>query len=896
MYLFWMLLTRFLLKNGVKLDSSLEGKISKHENAWYYVSSKNADIYSLENTMNSIKSEYDLILPIHNNLMSIFLSHDSAEQLNNNGYWVKKIPSKDKIVHVGKGNTYIALTSNNCSTPGKVLSKSHYTSIFQYDGNIEMIEKSKCIRSFSSFSQIPQFHTRFHRGMIFNNYNDFGFETELPFSSNSKLFSKSYRGSGQTIAIVDKGIDKDSLFFKTQKELPKIRKIFTFGDEKDSTDGHGTFIAGVAAGKNECSDKMSLYNGIASDAQLIIVDIHHKKNDNYSWPHDFQDLFEKPNQLGATVHLNTWTTDDPLISSLIDLYAYIYSNMTIIFSAENGINQYIAKPADSKNVLSVGETTGNPIIKYLNDTTGPIVVHAKTTGHYIYGYLDPIGVSLYSMEYLSTNNNDTNSVYQNFEFRDINNVLIGDKEGQIGTILSDDDDPLDYINSSAILVFTSDPIKTKMNIPIIHLPYDRRDLFFDGSTVSIYPSNHFSDSDTIPHMTIMNNSYKTETLFQIKPDIVAPGGPMLGPRSGNHKCNMSSLTIKHGASVSAALVAGSAAIIQQYYKKNYNISACSSLTRATIIHFSRDLIGVPTPSNRRGWGTPQVDDILDQFYYVDNNQIFRESKHVYTIDITSTGIIKATLVWNDYPRDPMSVVPLTQPLYLTMSKESTKNHHVFSNVEFESSTDCFNTVHSIEVPVSFNEKIMINVFSKRFELFNSVNYSLVISGQYSQITKTESSKGSQCPRNCEGERGSVCKNFQCECPTNRGGEFCNFKVEKATIGDPVLAERIEKKQWKFYKVYPEEWQNGSRLIINTEHMDKNNFKMFVNVGKPPSWNEHLCSRYNCPWGYVKTKTLSLKYDEWDFVTKENQFYFGIVCINEFPSDFEINFIHRTDKN
>jgi subtilisin family serine protease len=103
----------------------------------------------------------------------------------------------------------------------------------------------------------------------------------------------SLRGSGIIVGIIDTGIDADHPDFRTQNDKTRIKYAwnqwnsdapspsgFSYGAEYTEsminagqfdltdTDGHGTHMAGVAAGNGRAN---SAYSGVAPDADLVIV-------------------------------------------------------------------------------------------------------------------------------------------------------------------------------------------------------------------------------------------------------------------------------------------------------------------------------------------------------------------------------------------------------------------------------------------------------------------------------------------------------------------------------------------------------------------------------------------------------------------------------------------------
>lgn len=77
------------------------------------------------------------------------------------------------------------------------------------------------------------------------------------------MWDNEYNGSGIKIAILDTGIDKTHPMLQGKVIL---EKVFTGENHAYDIKGHGTHVAGIAAGRKVSSDS---YNGVAPDALLI---------------------------------------------------------------------------------------------------------------------------------------------------------------------------------------------------------------------------------------------------------------------------------------------------------------------------------------------------------------------------------------------------------------------------------------------------------------------------------------------------------------------------------------------------------------------------------------------------------------------------------------------------
>ena len=890
MIIFLLIFEKIFLNKGLIIDLKSHKKVSKHPNAWYYIYCENISLIS-----QYINFSTEFFLPMTSNLFSISLNHNEALKLfNNEKIWIKKISSKEKIKN-SLNNFYSAIISNNCSIPGKIISKSNNYIVFYYDGPILKLSKIKCIRLINPYSNGVRFHTRFHRSITHNISNSLKYSSTSNFNSFSNLHILGYNGTGQCISIVDNGVDIESPWLKSiPNKLPKIRAYFDIGDLIDN-EGHGTFIAGVAAGYSECNEFSQLYNGVAFGAQILPVDIFNSTSKKHVFPLDISDMYEAPLELGCPISLNAWTNSDSLLSTALDFISYKNPELLMIFPATSLENNLIDSPADSKNVLTIGSSHGHPASRAAIDSTLPIVIHSYETNTIIIGYGDESGSPFLN-----------SSIINLF---DTSNLTIGDKYGQVALIMDERINLSLFINISAALIFHYSKIEGKYSFPIIRMPLERKSFFSIGSKVSISISPRGDDDMDSLHKIDKNSGFNTIHPFQIKPEIIIPGGPLIGPKSGGRSCDMNSLTVKGGSSISSAIAAGDIAIIRQYLVSKLNTNQIkSSLIKALYILSSSDLSDLypDSPSKERGWGTPQLESILipskeNNLYLNQNLTIEKESRTDFCFTATGNGIIKASISWIDYPRDPSSLSLITSPLFLTVTTEKNSQNHILSNNRKEDypSLDIFNTIKRIDLPVSNGQKIRLSITSGKFEYLNLINYSLVIFGPF-DISKNPNFdcnnyfESSPCPRQCEGGRGATCqKSKSCFCPQDRGGDFCGFKVEKAPIGQIQYIDGLRKFEWKILKVFPEKWSTNSKLILNLEKIDLNKVGFLINIGKVPKWNEYLCSNLDCPWSTLTKDKLILNFEEWDFVNKANPFYFGFYSKNEDPINFEVLFLYES---
>jgi subtilisin family serine protease len=188
-------------------------------------------------------------------------------------------------------------------------------------------------------------------------------------------------GTGQTIAVMDTGIDTgidEPIVGDIHQDFENRVTIIDYsGDGADDRSGHGTHVAGSVMGNGAASG--GLVRGVAFDSNLVFQAIG---NDNGQLV-DFtaaqlNTRFQAAYTEGARVHTNSWGAssdgrDYNIISQTVDQFMWdnLINNddMVILFSAGNdgndidgdGVvdNPSIGIPGNAKNCITVGAVENN---------------------------------------------------------------------------------------------------------------------------------------------------------------------------------------------------------------------------------------------------------------------------------------------------------------------------------------------------------------------------------------------------------------------------------------------------------------------------------------------------------------------------------------------------------
>ncbi len=213
------------------------------------------------------------------------------------------------------------------------------------------------------------------------------------------IFSKGIFGVGQTIAVLDTGLDADMCFFRDPaRGLPPTnacnggtvvdtaqRKVIAVdflwqtecnggiaSNEWDTQD-HGTHVAGTATGDNFAN--LLTHNtadGMAPGAKLIAQDAGYQVDNCGDLPGigcpivDLNPVFQQAYDQGARIHTNSWGDNENATvqnnysagSQDVDEFLWNHKDFVILFAAGNsgpGTGS-VGSPSTAKSVISVGAT------------------------------------------------------------------------------------------------------------------------------------------------------------------------------------------------------------------------------------------------------------------------------------------------------------------------------------------------------------------------------------------------------------------------------------------------------------------------------------------------------------------------------------------------------------
>lgn len=163
---------------------------------------------------------------------------------------------------------------------------------------------------------------------------------------------------------------------------------------------------------------------------------------------------------------------------------------------------------------------------------------------------------------------------------------------------------------------------------------------------------------------------------RLKPDLVAPGAGVTSARSANLGCGGGYLGCSYitysGTSMSTPAIAGSAALVTQWYNDTHGVFPSPAMVKASMIAGATPLPGYTWPDNNQGWGRVNVSRTVNE------GPAFRHLSWDQETPLSATGVdnvtyrifsggdeeLKVVLVWSDVPGTTSSAKALINDLDL----------------------------------------------------------------------------------------------------------------------------------------------------------------------------------------------------------------------------------------
>jgi hypothetical protein len=225
-------------------------------------------------------------------------------------------------------------------------------------------------------------------------------QSGLSGGQTTPIFNQGIFGEGQTVAVLDTGIDPDMCFFRdTARGLPPAnlcnggsvvdtnqRKVIAvdflasgecsggIGNTEWDTQDHGTHVAGTVAGDNFATllFPRNTADGMAPGAKLVIQDAGFATDNCGDLPGigcpvvDLNPIFQQAYNQGARLHTNSWGDNENAAvqnnysagSQDVDEFMWNHKDFLIFFAAGNSGSSAgsVGSPSTAKSGVSVGAT------------------------------------------------------------------------------------------------------------------------------------------------------------------------------------------------------------------------------------------------------------------------------------------------------------------------------------------------------------------------------------------------------------------------------------------------------------------------------------------------------------------------------------------------------------
>ena len=661
---------------------------------------------------------------------------------------------------------------------------------------------------------------------------------------NYELHNIGIKGENQIVTIQDTGIDSNHNFFydsnnqfpinKTNKNHRKVVRYekYSEGDFAYDNNGHGTHVAGIAAGK--CYDDngvASLYNGHAPEAKIYFSEQGHS---------DYEHVFNTMEELGSGVFSNSWGNDYYRINTFIfDQLCYEHKNILTVFSAGNeGSYLSVCSPGDSKNIFTVGSVE-------LKETSQTFVLVSE----------NDIKINLGTM--------DNRLFYQGREkFPQLLQISTSKEptEGKIYLAAKEEDQCTSYEkclqrNCSIIVVHPESKSECEQQVPVFAVSQDVYDYL--SSNLETKWDVYTSTSIAEPVLSSFS-SFGPANNGIIKPDVYAPGStiisagasksetPFTGSTSGE------TLTLMSGTSMATPALAGEAILLRQYFMECYYPSGkkneSDSFTPSASLMKAAISAGTDSLFTKMQSQHTVTTGIKGLFYssiatglaltnhYEDNIKIDPMSSHEYKFSLESEGYIAIAISYLDPPLSDMeiyeeaSLLRTAVNLVLELPNGTLQYGNQYSLFfdDLDNIDEIYTTNSVIRLGNAPPGVYKIYVISGPWDKteFN-VEYALAVTGSFEKVSfqKVDSEKEKTCPGKCNG-RGE-CVNGRCVCSDKAAGRACQLDVLDYDIVTNYNFQ-INGYIWLKKKVEP---NKKYQLLIGSNFLDMYNSHYKICVGE-----------------------------------------------------------------
>lgn len=788
------------------------------KSGWFYVQIlvflSSLDLDNLKVRENIVFKSENLV---STGIFKMYLTEKQAQYLQNNKIAILKPVIRPKQLQSASDDELFVRAIPNWEPPSGARITSRMTeSIYTVRGATisQLLQDDRVLHA--EVLPMAQVANRYANGYIQSGDEKLGYYDGM-LETNRVANRKGLSGEGQVITILDTGLDSYHSFFYDRKvELPinktnlahrKIVRYDAFMDDFDNINGHGTHVAGIAAGSPYSQrDGLKMYSGIAPEAKIYFVDTatSNQTDSNITAAVEWTKIIPNMRSLNSYITSNSWGYSMPFPSFTLtyDILAYENPDILFLFAAGNDYRYMtINSPGDSKNIFTVG-ATNPPKSRYLDS----LVTNDLPRRQFI--------------------SNGTYNIQINNFVKDIDiwNVTITNPNN-----IPHDAEMIDYVAGANVrkkIVRHEFPRRANPNWALIKELYDNGayavitkvgtppgrtpDEFKDIKQRFIVAWTSNADFVEIKKWNKASIAFervgneemgpapftsKGPTWVSImKPDVSAPGALTISAAAGDpfekkaRPVSFDTLISLSGTSMSTPAIAGAAALVRQFFVEKYyptfkngtgrKIDPSATLLKAMLICAAN---GQTVPSNSLGFGVPFLSNIFGynglKLRVINVQAIESNSHHVYKITIMNNKDFSVVMSYVDPPVHSLeSGYTLFADLDLYI--ETPDGKIVIANMPKGSEyTDSFATNEKVLIPKAevVNGEYKIHVTSSVYPMEQDVKYSLVVAGDFSDSVTDPlpMEQGTTCPDNCNGH--GKCVKGKCQCNNGYASFSCKQK-------------------------------------------------------------------------------------------------------------------------
>ncbi|KAK9815059.1 hypothetical protein WJX73_006174 [Symbiochloris irregularis] len=586
----------------------------------------------------------------------------------------------------------------------------------------------------------------------------------------------------------------------------KVRYYRAYIDNVDAN-GHGSHCAGSALGYPETGGpaNWSDWSGSAPQAKIAFTDLGSGTSGSISVPSNLvAQYFPYPYARGARVHSDSWGTSSVVaydsLAADFDEFSNQNQDFLPVVAAGNfgyeDIDSTVTSPAIAKNTISVGagltaayaleveseqvltdadvlqmnstgglpgsSADGTVLYKVMqadygvtfNSLTGtgaslPLIAAPRTNANGCSMY--PKGTSLAGAAVLTLRGNCS------FAVKTANAQMAG-----AAAVLITNNVNTGYFRMSQV------SFNGPLTIPTGSLPLNSANFLYNalqrGSTLNVTFQNYTLPTTRYDSIAFFSSIGPTAD-GRYKPDMIAPGTTLsskAAPVPGTPSCT---LALDRGTSMATPIVAGSVALVRQYFVTGFypsgtqnsanGFNPSGALKKAVLLGGAAQMEGIapsnnaqydgvpldPTPSSRQGYGRINMAASLplannpsatgyDQYLNLQvvdwKPFVIRTQVDQYCVQAAG-GPITITLVWADPPADVTAAQALVNDLDLTVHADSLSGYSLRGNGA--PGGDHVNNVEQVNLPYTTSGLVVITVSATSLPMAPQ-NYSLVVQGAF----------------------------------------------------------------------------------------------------------------------------------------------------------------------